>query len=224
MSIDTLLSGNMHFIALAGDVSSQIRPSPTIQRASRDVPENRLVREQHDQVAELPKSPLKTQSQAEIKSTYKRTCARIHARVRYPRDVGSEAQFFVRANEGEFRLSPHCPDGRWGHPSRTPSGESALRWPCRLRRAIWTKSDAGAAPDPGSDPSSFAGPRGCRLWRSGPVGAAGLCPEGPRTPPPRARSSLWPWQYATDALLLVHTVLLQHSLEMPIAPVKCPGP
>ena len=100
-------------------------------------------------VAESPRSPLKTQSQGEIKGTYKRTCARIHARVRYPRDVGSEAQFFVRANEGEFRLGPHCPDGRWGHPSRTPSGESALRWPCRLRRAIWTKSDAGAAPDPG---------------------------------------------------------------------------
>ena len=115
MSIDTLLSGNMHVIALAGDVSSQIRPSPNIQRASRDVPENRLVHEQHAPVAESPKSPLKTQSQGEIKGTYKRTCARIHARVRYPRDVGSEAQFFVRANEGEFRLGPHCPDGRWGH-------------------------------------------------------------------------------------------------------------
>ena len=196
--------------------------------------------------------------------------------------MGSEAQFFVRANEGEFRLGPHCPDGRWGHPSRTPSGDSALRWPCRLRRAIWTKSDAGAAPDPGRirvllrdlgvadqgvqglwvllayapnvPPDSSTtrallslavavccrrvsacahstvigreqGPfRRCRLGRSGPVGAAGLCPEGPRTPPPRARSSLWPWQYATDALLLVHTVLLQHSLEMPIVPVKCPGP
>ena len=29
----------------------------------------------------------------------------------------------------------------------------------------------------------------------------------PRTPLPRARSSLWPWQYASDASLLVHTVL-----------------
>ena len=95
------------------------------------MPENRLVHEQHAPVAESPKSPLKPQSQGEIKGTYKRTCARIHARVRYPRDVGSEAQFFVRANEGEFRLGPHCPDGRWGHPSRTPSGESALRWPHR---------------------------------------------------------------------------------------------
>ena len=149
MSIDTLLSGNMNLIALAGDVSSQIRASPTIQRASRDVPENRLVHEQHAPVAESPKSPLKTQSQGEIKGTYKPTCARIHAHVRYPRDVGSEAQFFVRANERESRLGPHCPDGQWGHPNRTPSGESALRWPCRLRRAIWTKSDAGAAPDPG---------------------------------------------------------------------------
>ena len=134
MSIDTLLSGNMHLIALAGDVSSQIRPSPTIQRASRDVPENRLVHEQHAPVAESPKSPLKTQSQGEIKGTYKRTCARIHARVRYPRDVGSEAQFFVRANEGESRLGPHCSDGQWGHPSRTSSGESALRWPHRPTR------------------------------------------------------------------------------------------
>ena len=62
----------------------------------------------------------------------------------------------------------------------------------------------------------------CRSGRSGPVGAAGLCPEGPRTPLPRARSSLWPWQYAADACLLVHTVLLQHPLEMSIAPVKCP--
>ena len=149
MSIDTLLSGNMHVIVLAGDVSSQIRAMPAIQRASRDVPENRLVHEQHAPVAESQKSPLKPQSQGGIKGTYKRTCARRHARVRYPRDVGSEAQFFVRANEGEFCLGPHCPDGRWGHPSQTPSGESALRWPCRLRRAIWTKSDAGTAPDPG---------------------------------------------------------------------------
>ena len=283
MSIDTLLSGNMNVIALAGDVSSQIRPSPTIQRASRDVPENRLVHEQHAPVAESPKSPLKTQSQGEIKGTYKRTYARIHARVRYPRDVGSEAQFFVRANEGESRLGPHCPEGRRGHPSRTPSGESALRWPCRLRRAIWTKSDAGAAPDPGSDASSFAGPRGCRLGRSGPVGAAGLCPERPPGLLYHARAPLFgrgsmlqtrfclctqychwtragaisalpirafracgccgpmprrsPDSSTTRALLSLavavcyrrasacaHTVLLQHPLEMSIAPVKCPGP
>ena len=94
----------MHLIALAGDVSSQIRPSPAIQRASRDVPENRLVHEQHAPVAESPKSPLKTQSQGEIKGTYKRTCARIHARMRYPRDVGSEAQFFRQSERG--RISP----------------------------------------------------------------------------------------------------------------------
>ena len=149
MSIDTLLSGNIHLIALAGDVSSQIRPSPTIQRASRDVPENRLVHEQHAPVAESPKSPLKTQSQGEIKGTYKRTCARIHARVRYPRDVGSEAQFFCRANQHEFSLASNCRVGLQGHLSKTPDERSALRWPCRLRRAIWTKSDAGAAPDPG---------------------------------------------------------------------------
>ena len=111
MSIDTLLSGNMNVIALAGDVSSQIRASPTIQRASRDVPENRLVHEQHAPVAESPKSPLKTQSQGEIKSTYKRTCARIHARVRYPRDVGSEAQFFRQSERG--RISPWSPLFRW---------------------------------------------------------------------------------------------------------------
>ena len=111
MSIDTLLSGNIHLIALAGDVSSQIRASPTIQRASRDVPENRLVHEQHAPVAESPKSPLKTQSQGEIKGTYKRTCARIHARVRYPRDVGSEAQFFRQSEQG--RISPWSPLPRW---------------------------------------------------------------------------------------------------------------
>ena len=120
MSIDTLLSGNMNVIALAGDVSSQIRASPTIQRASRDVPENRLVHEQHAPVAESPKSPLKTQSQGEIKGTYKRTCARIHARVRYPRDVGSEAQFFRQSERG--RISPWSPLPRWPMgPSETNS-------------------------------------------------------------------------------------------------------
>ena len=111
MSIDTLLSGNMHLIALAGDVSSQIRASLAIQRASKDVPENRLVHEQHAPVAESPKSPLKTQSQGGIKRTYKRTCARIHARVRYPRDVGSEAQFFRQSERG--RISPWSPLFRW---------------------------------------------------------------------------------------------------------------
>ena len=125
MPIGTLLSGNMHAIALAGDVSSQIRPSPTIQRASRDVPENRLVHEQHAPVAESPKSPLKTQSQGEIKGTYKRTYARIHARVRYPRDVGSEAQFFVRANEGESRLNWWSPLFRW--PMGPPEPNSQWR-------------------------------------------------------------------------------------------------
>lgn len=45
--------------------------------------------------------------------------------------VGLEAQFFVRANERELRLGSHCPVGRWGHLSRTPTGESALRWPHR---------------------------------------------------------------------------------------------
>ena len=208
MSIDTLLSGNIHLIALAGDVSSQIRPSPTIQRASRDVPENRLVHEQHAPVAESPKSPLKTQSQGEIKGTYKPTCARIHAHVRYPRDVGSEAQFFVRANEGESRLGPHCSDGQWGHPSRTPSGESALRWPCRLRRAIWTKSDAGAAPDPGSECEFFCGTSGLPIRAFRACGCCWPMPRrSPRTPLPRVRSSLWPWQYAADAFQLVHTVL-----------------
>ena len=107
MSIDTLLSRNMHVIALAGDVSSQIRASPTIQRASRDVPENRLVHEQHAPVVESPKSPLKTQSQGEIKGTYKRTCARIHARVRFPRESWAQKPSFsserTRAN---FALVP----------------------------------------------------------------------------------------------------------------------
>ena len=96
-------------------------------------------------------------------------------------------------------------------------------------------------------PVGFAGPYGRNLMQAPPrirVGseffcgtsglpirafrACGCCWPMPRTSPqtplPRARSSLWPWQYATDALLLVHTVLLQHPLEMPIAPVKCPGP
>ena len=57
----------------------------------------------------------------------------MHARTRKISEwhVGLEAQFFVRANERELRLGSHCPVGRWGHLSRTPSGESALRWPHR---------------------------------------------------------------------------------------------
>ena len=117
------------------------------------------------------------------------------------------AQMADGAIRAEFPVGSRRSDGPVGFAG--PYGRNLMQAPPRIR---------------GRNASSFAGPRGCRLGRSGPVGAAGLCPEGPRTPPPRARSSLWPWQYATDALLLVHTVLLQHSLEMPIAPVKCPGP
>ena len=136
--------------------------------------------------------------------TYKRTCARIHARVRYPRDVGSEAQFFVRANEGESRLGPHCSDGQWGHPSRTPSGESALRWPCRLRRANLMQ----APPRIRAGSEFFCGTSGLPIRAFRACGCCWPMPRrSPRTPLPRVHSSLWPWQYAADAFLLVHTVL-----------------
>ena len=57
--------------------------------------------------------------------------ARTHSRTRKISEwnVGSEAQFCSSLNEREFRLGPHFPVGRWGHLSRTPTGESALRWP-----------------------------------------------------------------------------------------------
>ena len=45
-----------------------------------------------------------------------------------------------------------------------PYGRNLMQAPPRIR---------------GRNASSFAGPRGCRLGRSGPVGAAGLCPERP---------------------------------------------
>ena len=45
--------------------------------------------------------------------------------------VGLEAQFFSWLNERELRLGLNCRVGRWGHLSRTPTGESALRWPHR---------------------------------------------------------------------------------------------
>ena len=79
-------------------------------------------------------------------------------------------------------------------------------------------------------PVGFAGPYGRNLMQAPPrirVGseffcgtsglpirafrACGCCwpmpRTSPRTPLPRVRSSLWPWQYAADAFLLVHTVL-----------------
>ena len=80
-------------------------------------------------------------------------------------------------------------------------------------------------------PVGFAGPYGRNLMQAPPrirVGseffcgtsglpisafrACGCCwpmpRTSPRTPLPHARSSLWPWQYAADAFLLVHAVLL----------------
>ena len=72
-------------------------------------------------VAESPKSPLKTQSQGGIKGTYKRTCARIHARVRYPRDVGSEARFFRQSERG--RISPWSPLPRWSMGPSEPNSQ-----------------------------------------------------------------------------------------------------
>ena len=58
---------------------------------------------------------------------------RMHARTRKISEwhVGLEAQFFSWLNERELRLGLNCRVGRWGHLSRTPSGESALRWPHR---------------------------------------------------------------------------------------------
>ena len=172
------------------------------------MPENRLVHEQHAPVAESPKSPLKTQSQGGIKSTYKRTCARIHARVRYLRDVGSEAQFFSsERTRAIFALVPTA---------QMANGAIRAELPVGSRRS--------------DGPVGFAGPYGRHLMQAPPrirVGseffcgtsglpirafrACGCCWPMPRTSPqtplPRARSSLWPWQYAADGVLLVCTVL-----------------
>ena len=46
-------------------------------------------------------------------------------------NVGSEAQFFARENEVEFRLGLDFRVGLQGHLSKTPSGGLVLRWPHR---------------------------------------------------------------------------------------------
>ena len=107
MSIDTLLSGNMHVIALAGDVSSQIRPS----------------------MAKVPtENPEPKGNQGHILAH-----VRTHTRTReiYPRDVGSEAQFFRQSERG--RISPWSPLPRWPMGPSEPNSQ----WGVGALVALW---------------------------------------------------------------------------------------
>ena len=116
-----------------GPVDLQFHTERQPYRHNWDARKNRMVHVQDPKVVESPRRPLETQSKGQIRDAHKRTHACSHTRERFlsGMHVGLEAQFFSWLNERELRLGLHCPVGRWGHLSRTPSGESALRWPHR---------------------------------------------------------------------------------------------